>query len=517
MAGLLILLAGVVVSSRVEKVVVYPNQVLVTRTAPVVLESSGEILLSGLPGALDDNSVRIKAPGLRIGEVRIRRGYLAEPTPEVQRRERRVRQLEDTVAALDAEAAVLKAREDFLASVKLGAPELIARELQQGRVAPDAWRSALGFVADELTRVKQRSIILARVREEKNRELEAARQEYQAARSAIEDRKEVRFDYSGRAGEYRLEVTYVVPGAARWEPAYELRSSPDANRLDLACLARLTQHTGEDWDNTRVVLSTMTPVSGAVAPEPQPWYLSLLEYRAPKAAARFSEAVMAPGGVAEADMAPQTEVVETGLALQYVVPGRISLASGEPAKRIELYRAELDAAFDHYALPRQSQQAFLTCQLVNSSELLLLAGSASTFVNDEYTGSTRLPTVAPQESVNISFGVDERVKVSRELVRSFKSRTGLFGRTERLQLHYRTTIENYHAAPVTVRLLEQVPVSQQSDIRVTVTRTEPEPLDKDENTGTFTWKPQIASRQRFTVDIEFTVEYPAGRQVLGLF
>ncbi|MEO0074096.1 MAG: DUF4139 domain-containing protein, partial [candidate division WOR-3 bacterium] len=292
---------------------------------------------------------------------------------------------------------------------------------------------------------------------------------------------------------------------------------PEDNRVELTCLARLSQRTGEDWQNTALVLSTMTPVTGAVAPEPYPWYLSLIEPMVAKSGARYAEAVLAPGGPAEVDIAPQTEIVETGLALQYQVPGRISLSSGEPAKRIELYRTEMDAFFDHYTLPRSSQQAFLTCQLINSSQLLLLPGSASTFVNDEYTGSTRLPAVAPQESVNISFGVDERVKVNRELVRSFKSKIGLFGRTERMQFHYRTTVENYHSAPITLRLLEQIPVSQQADIRVNVTRVEPQYAEKNDNTGVYTWQPRLSSRERFTVEIEFTVEYPAGRQISGLF
>ena len=38
-----------------------------------------------LPGALQDNSVRIKAPGLKIGEVQVTRHYMDEPTPTVKK------------------------------------------------------------------------------------------------------------------------------------------------------------------------------------------------------------------------------------------------------------------------------------------------------------------------------------------------------------------------------------------------------------------------------------------------
>jgi uncharacterized protein (TIGR02231 family) len=511
----------------VDRVVVYPNQVLVTRTASVTVSGPGEMVLSGLPGALDDNTVRIKAPGLRIGEVRVRRGYLAEPTPEVRRLEDKVRLLEDTVAALDGEATVLRAREEFLGSVKLGAPELIARELQQGRVAPDAWRSALSFMADELMRVKEQTIGLARRKEVKARELEAARQEYAAARSAVEDRKQIAFDYAGDAGDYQLEVAYVVSGAARWEPYYELRARPADGRVEVTYFAKLVQRTGEDWERASVVLSTTTPATGVTAPQPVPWYLTLAEEFKRLPVSQLGDFVRLQAGVTRAPggaprdgawtEAEELQVVETGIALQYVVPGRVSLASGEAAKKIELTRTELAAEFSYYALPRASQQAFLTGRLVNTSEMVLLAGGGNTYVGDEYTGSTWLSATAPQESTEVSFGVDERVKVTRELVRSFRSRAGLFSRNERAQFVYRTTVENYHPRPIAIRVVEQVPVSQQGDIRVSVSRVEPQFLERDENAGTYTWKPELQPRQRFNIDVEFTVEYPSGRRVNGLY
>src|SRR5512137_2681241 len=135
MSVILLLLQALSVSSQVDSVVDYPLQVLVGRTASVTVAGAGELVFPGLPGALDDNSVRIKAPGIRVGEVQVRRGYLAEPTPEVKRLQARLQELEDQLKGLDDEGAVLKAKEEFLNSVKLGAPQLISKELQEGKVA----------------------------------------------------------------------------------------------------------------------------------------------------------------------------------------------------------------------------------------------------------------------------------------------------------------------------------------------------------------------------------------------
>ena len=522
-AVLFFIVQALTVSSQVDSVVVYPHQVLVVRDASVTVSGPGELVFSDLPGALDDNSVRINAPGIHVGEVQVRRGYLAEPTPEVKRLLARAQDLEDQFKGLVDEDTVLKAKEEFLNSVKLGAPEIISKELQQGKVAAESWRGALAFVGDELMKVKAREVKLSREKEEMQKQVEAARQEYNDAKATVENRKEVSFNFSADAGTYDLRLSYVIANAAAWAPYYELRANPGESKVDVSYFAKLTQRTGEDWDNVRIVLSTTTPVLGVTPPEPNPWYLSLLE--AERAAYKSRMVMPAPGaadmgrlqGGVMAEKAEEIQPVETGISLQYVIPGRVSLKSGEQAKKLELKEIVLPAEFEYYTLPRSGQQAYLTGTLANSSDFVFLAGDGSTYVGDEYTGSTWLPNIASQESTLVSFGIDERVKVKRELVSSFKSKGGLFSKTEKQNFVYRTTVDNYSPKPVTIKVVEQVPVSQQGEIKVTVTKVEPKFLEEDKDKGTYIWKPTIEMKGKFTIDYEFTVEYPAGRQVQGLF
>ncbi|MFO7675463.1 MAG: mucoidy inhibitor MuiA family protein [bacterium] len=506
--------------STVDSVVVYPNQVLVVRTARVTVAGPGRLEFDGLPGALDDNTVRVRAQGMRLGEVQVARGYQAEPTPAVRRLKELVERLERELKGLANEADVLKAKEEFLNSVKLGAPELISKELQQGRVSTEAWRGALSFLGGELGAVKARQLALEPERKELEEKLKAAREEYNAARAANENRKELRFDYSADAGSYDVRISYVIPGTASWAPWYELRARPDRGAVELAYFAKLSQRTGEDWERVKVVLSTTQPVFGQTAPEPRPWYLSLAEalgYRAAKA-------MPAPGVMALERQITDEEFagdfaapVETGISLQYVIPGRVSLRSGEPAKKLALTQASLPAAFSYYTLPRARDQAFLKGEMVNATGFVFLAGEAGTYVGDEFTGSTWLGAVAAQESTEVSFGVDERVKVSRELVRSFKSKGGLFSNTEKARLAFRLKVENFHPRAATIEVLEQVPVSRQKEVRVKVLRVEPAPLEQDEDTGVYRWRPRLESGAKFEAEVEFEVEYPAGRRVQGLF
>ncbi len=526
MVPLLLVLVSLTVNSKVDSVVVYPNQVSVIRTAKVTVSGSGELVFPGLPGALQDNTVRIKAPGMKIGEVQVKRGYIDEPTPAVKKLKKKVEKLEDNSRELKDEKAVLKAKGDFLKSIKLGAPELISKELQQGKVSPQSWRSALSFMADELAKAMARMLKLEREEKEIEEQLNAARREYNDARAAIENRKEVRFDYDALAGTYRVRLSYVISSGASWSPYYELRAQPADGEVALTYFAKLSQRTGEDWNRVKVVLSTSVPMLGITAPTPQPWYLSIIEAftRARgKAGGWLVAGAMAEEKAAESgrgldlDQTQHVQAVETGISLQYVIPGRVTLASGESPKKLRLHESDLPAEFSYYTLPRAKAQAFLQGRLVNSTEFVFLAGEGNTYVGDEYTGSTWLPAVAPEESTEVSFGVDERVKVTRELVKSFKSKSGLFKKTEKIQFVYKTTVENYHPKPIEIEVVEQVPVSKQKEIKVKVTRIEPRFLEQDKDKGTYTWKPELAPKEEFEINLEFTVEYPAGRRIQGLY
>ncbi len=523
MALLISLLLGMTVASRIDTVIVYPNQVVVFRSAQVEIGGAEELVFAGLPGALVDNSVRVRAPGLRIGEVQIKKGYLAEPTPDVRRLEQKVRLLEDSLKTMEDEGAVLKVKEEFLNSVKLGAPEIISKELQQGRVAPESWRGALSFLADELTRIKTRQLRLQREQEGVKKRLEATRQELNSARALVENRKELRFTVEGDPGSYRIAFSYALPRAAEWRPYYELRADPGKGMVGMSYYARLSQRTGEDWEDVKVILSTAVPSAAITPPEPGPWNLYLIEetFRAKTmpAPGAQGEAAMAQFEDEEVAASAPIEVlpVETGISLQYVIPGRVSLKSGEEARKLSLTQISLPAEFEYYTLPRVREQVFLTGKVLNSTDFVLLAGEGNTYVGDEFTGSIVMPAVAPQESVVLGFGVDERVKVRRELVKTFKSRVGLGGKTERVQFVYRTTVENYHPKPVKIRIIEQVPVSQQREIKVTVTKIEPRYSEQDESRGLYIFEPEIRSKERFEINFEYQVEYPAGRRVGGLF
>lgn len=517
----LLALLNVSVESKIDSVIIYPNQALVVRKANVTLTGSTQLNFKDLPGMIDDNTVRIKAEGLKIGEVQIKRGYVEKPSPRVKELETKIKDVESDIRDLDNEKEVLKAKETFLGSVKLGAPELIAKELTEGKVAPESWRSGLKFMTDELAKTKSRSAEIDDEKKDLNDTLQALKKELNDVKALTENRKEVIVDVAvTESGSYPVELSYIIPQSIRWSPYYELRASPSESKVGISYFAKISQRTGEDWESVKILLSTATPSIGGVAPEPYPWYLALEEIAPGQinvAAERSVYQRLPVSSLQDLETKAEIEVpkVETGISLQYVIPGRVSLKSGESEKKIALYSASFPAVFEYYIYPKAQPIAYLKGKMLNKTEYIFLAGEANAYVGSEFTGKTRLPSIAPEESTEASFGVDERVKVKHDLVKTFTAKTA--NKRQKTEFLFKTVVENYHSKPVKFTLVEQIPVSQQKDITVKLTKIEPKFDQENKDTGIFTYTRELKPQEKFTVDLGYFVEYPVGRRVMGLY
>lgn len=525
MSGLiLIALMALTAESRIDSVIVYTDQVEVIRRASVAISGSEQIRFPELTGMLDDNSIRIRAPGLHIGEVRVIPGYTAQPTGRVKTLQDSLDRLTEQDKLMSNEQEVGKAREAFLNSIKLGAPELISKELTTGRIDVPAWGSALNFLSAELAAVKRRAMELDKARKELAKVISAVTQELNAARAQQENRKTIVVEaVASQSGNYHLLLSYRVPYSVSWSPYYEARALPADRQVKLSYYARLQQRTNEDWDGVKVILSTAQPSSGGVAPEPQPWYLNIWEPM-PAEMGKSARPMKAPGApdmlmeersVAESEIA--LPPVETGISLRYVVPGRVTLKSGEEPQKLFLHEAKLPAEFSYYSYPRIQELAYLRGRFLNSSDYIFLSGQGSTYVGEEFTGKTWLLNIAPGESAILSFGVDDRVKIKRELVKTFTSKTGLLGNRTRIDFVYRTTIENYHSKADSITLIEQIPVSQNKEITVNIVRIEPKPIEENRNLGTYTFRLNLPPQQKVVIDLAYYVEHPTGKKVSGLY
>jgi uncharacterized protein (TIGR02231 family) len=527
----------------IVEVTVFQDGARVVRRGTVDLEAGMRtVVLDRLPVTLDGSSARVVArgTGIALRDVEVSRSFESDPAHgDTQRLRDELEEARSRLQAILDEDAAERARLRFLKQLSGAAATAFARAVGFGR----AEHGELARMGDELASgtaaalARRREIAARRRRAE--REVDAAERALGAAEAperlsvtlvAVRATLEVTAPTTAE-----LEVSYHVTGAS-WEPLYDLRLHGEKLALDY--LAEVSQRSGEDWPAVPLALSTTRRGRHTELPELSPWYIGRVTPAAPAARRARRMAPMEeaspvggsppPGGTlaprqvfaaapaaAYAEAAPLVaHAEESGAAMVYRVPVPMAVPSDGAARKTTVARFELDAALDHLAVPALAQEAYLRATVTNTSEVLLLPGPANVFHEDEFVGRTRVGTVAPGEELELELGVDDRVRVERELRRRTTSKA-MLGGNRSVDVAYEITVENHRAVAARVTVQDHFPVSRDGDVKVRLREALPKADEQDE-LGQLTWKLVLEPGGKSPVRFAFTVEHPAGATLFGL-
>jgi uncharacterized protein (TIGR02231 family) len=516
------------IDADIVAVTVYPGQARVTRRGSAAVQAGQQrVVIGGLPLALREDSVRVNGTGAGtvLGVDVTAEHHTTTPDAAVEELEQRRRSLRDRLSELADEDTVVSSREHLVGTLSQRAGVAFARAL----AAESAEVSRVAEVSDALA--GQLSAVLASRRElaERRRvvELELAEVERMLAERSsarLPDRRAIAVDLDmASAGDIDLEVSYLVD-AARWESRYDVRLRGDSLRLTWFGL--ITQSTGEDWPESDLRLSTARPASAVTVPELDPWYLQRFAPALPPARSMPGAAMEAYGAMdavraapppqapAPARFAEATAAVEHGVAATTYQPAhRIAVPSDGTAHRTTITAAELPARLDHVTVPLRGPEAYLRATATNTSEHTLLPGPAAIFHDTEFVGTTGLEPWAPGEEVELALGVDDRVRVERELVKRAAGKAVLGG-TKRHEAAYRITVGNYGPRTARVTVIDQIPVSRDDAITVREVHVDPKPVEQTD-LGEVTWELTLEPNDTTELTLGFRVDVAKGVTLSG--
>jgi uncharacterized protein (TIGR02231 family) len=530
-------------ASAITAVCVYPGQAQVVRQGQVELPAGpGVIVLPDLPLSLQPETVRVagrgtahvRLLGVEVGQAR----YEQPPEETVLELDRRIEQLEDLDRSLALQVETLQNRLQVLANLGQAAADRMPWGVSRGTADVASVEGLLDFVhkAEESAREEIRQLEVKR--RDLGRKLERLRRERDDRQQPrTPDRYTVRVPVEvERGGNLEIELTYVCQGAT-WGPLYDLRLDEKAEggpRVTLGQLAEVSQQTGEDWTGVQLSLSTARPALAATLPELDPWYVDL--YR-PPVQAKFRAAAPAGGFALAAAPAPMQELADEmqpeapppppvqasvavaevrteGPAIVFVAPGTPSIpADGSPHK-IFLGSQDLPAPLDWIAAPKVEAYVYRRAQVQNISPAILLPGRGSIFYGDTFIGTTVVPETPPKAGFEVYLGVDEQLKVERELTERTVDKGGIIGQVRRMQFGYRIVVHSYRAERVPLTVLDQMPVSRHESVKVKLLRSDP-PIEPGEM-GELRWELSLAADEAREIAFAFQVEMPLEGEVVGL-
>jgi uncharacterized protein (TIGR02231 family) len=233
-----------------------------------------------------------------------------------------------------------------------------------------------------------------------------------------------------------------------------------------------------------------------------------------EAAAALADDVVEP----KAELVLAQATVEQGLlSASFQAARRETVDGSGQARKVSLARFPLKAEVVRTAAPRLEAAAFLTAKAVNETGFPLLAGTAGVYIGDEFAGRAAIPATPPGGELELAFGADPRVEIDRKVLERRRESAGVISKDEVYRYRVRIAVKNRYAAPVSVKLLDLVPVSRDEKIRVELLEgTTVSTREDPERPGVRTWDLALAPREERAIELRYEIRFPRGFPVAGL-
>ncbi|NDE90471.1 MAG: mucoidy inhibitor MuiA family protein [Alphaproteobacteria bacterium] len=538
--------AGIIdASSHVAAVTVLADRAIVTREVKARLPAGAQIVvIKNTPSGIDEASLRVEGKGassLKIGAVEVKHIYLSEAANEAERAKTEALEAkQDERATVEGEIKALQTRSDFITRlVGAGAEKTENAAGAKIDFQPEKWVQAWGLLQTGMNETQKelaaKHIALRKI----DVAIQQLNQELAQVRSTrAMERRDVHIHLEAQSEtDVVLNVTYQTGGVS-WQPVYDARLDTVGGSLALEQYGQVRQQTGEDWSDITLVLSTARPSLSSEMPSLSEWRLEisspmpvgnmmfgepdgLKQLKKEKGMQREMKMTAAPKAppIEQAALQVAADTVSTEYASEFKVPGRVDLKSTTDATKLYINSVKMKTALSARITPRLDPHAYLFVEATNNADFPIIPGAVAKYRDGTFIGNASLPLLRPSEKADLSFGVDDRVKVTYKRVKDDISNPALLVGDITVERQYQTKIHNLHKGDLPITLYEQYPVSGDADIKIDLVDdlTSKDFLrDPDNRPGIILWKSVLKVGEEKTFNLGFKAKYPKGAPVFGL-
>jgi uncharacterized protein (TIGR02231 family) len=515
----------IIASSTITGVTVYLSGAQVSEEATVALKTGDNIILfSGMAKSIDPRSIQAVAPEIvLINSVRHEVNYLKVQTnsPRVKSMQDSLKLIQERLEVLGNEKTVLTTENTMVMANQSLAGEAKGVSTDELRKAADFFRSRLRDIADRLLTNRRATEKLNMERNRINLQLQELNQSVNEPTNDVVVK--VRADY---ARTVRIGIRYFVPDAG-WVPGYDLRAKDTDSPITLDYRADVWQSTGVPWKNVALTLSSGDPQQGGTKPELEQWNLSFGQpYTGVKSVDELSiitggvpaEYGDVLGGILKANngattLADYTVMRNTATTAEFAISVKQDIPSDGKKQQVSVQSATLPAVFAHYAVPKLDKDAFLVARITDWESLNLLPGSVNIFFEGTYVTQAYLDPTNTIDTLDFSLGRDKKVIIERNMLKDYNSRRDIGTNKERT-FGYEFVIRNTKKSMVHLKLMDQVPISQ--DASIEVKSTEISGASKNYDTGILTWNLDLQPAATQKLKLIYSVKHPKKKSVSGL-
>ena len=304
-----------------------------------------------------------------------------------------------------------------------------------------------------------------------------------------------------------ITVQYLVDGAG-WQPKYDIRAQAVGEPIHLSYKANVYNNTGVDWKNVKLALSTAEPTRNMQKPQLTTWKIDSYSDRNGGGNNDRDPATQPAGEGPSSALVKFSDIEVSELYAEFAIEQPYTIPADAKPYLVDVKEADLPVKYKYYAVPKVERDAFLVARVADWQQLDLVTGPASVYYGDSYIGRTTLRSNTLVDTLEIALGRDKKIQFSRTRKVDFQYKQ-LVGSQEKEKFVYELQLRNNRSTGIEIEILDQVPVS--TDGKVTVTINDISNAIHDKDSGVLSWKVRMSPGEAASYTMAYTVKAPKGR------
>jgi uncharacterized protein (TIGR02231 family) len=321
--------------------------------------------------------------------------------------------------------------------------------------------------------------------------------------------------------EVEVGVSYTLLSAT-WKTAYDAELDREQSVVRFSYYGEIRQHSGEDWQDVKLFLSTAAAARSMDLPQLYPVYLSGFRRKRDKTVIREDRVIKEaiddlqpepeehpePSGAGPSDDAQlpsegapsdsstcepvdfMTKAASTGTAYTFEILRPATIPPDGHWHKVLIMYKELEAEASYETVPELLEYVYLRAALINTLGLPFLPGRVAIYRNKSYIGRSVIKYVAEGGPFTLSFGIDNDLRVKRILYNQTHKPATLLNNKNSYKKEIRFILYNYKSNPEKVLLKEGIFVSEIKDITIDILE-ETSPGYKLDKEGVVQWMVEL--------------------------
>ncbi|MFO0572450.1 MAG: DUF4139 domain-containing protein [Polyangia bacterium] len=200
--------------------------------------------------------------------------------------------------------------------------------------------------------------------------------------------------------------------------------------------------------------------------------------------------------------------------------GLVGVPSDGQLHRVSLLAAEAATTQRLCAVPRERPEVYREAELHNPCDAPLLAGPVDVYVEGSLLTTTAIEHIDRGGTLRVGMGVEDRVRIARN-PRTEEESAGLLGGSTVITQHISIELASALGQPITVEVLERVPVSEDKALAVEVLSVTPPASGYSQAErgapirGGMQWRLPVPAGGKARLEYSYRMTFPAKTEIVG--